>query len=262
MSVESIVKVMNFHSLLRVNKAKQAADNYVEYEKEITNFADIILNNRNLILDKRILKLDEKKKPLNIYIANDLGFCGNFNSAINKEIIKDENADKIIIGKKIMKNRKNIILSMTKEEYIERIKEIEDILFNAIVNSKYGSVNIIYIHYFNISRLELVRRTLLPLDTKKTQNNSYKEDFVVEGDLSNILLNIIVLYLSYEIKIAEENSIASENIMRQRLTKQSLDKIEEINKEKMRIKRKKEKNKTFKRTLENFTNKKLTEIIQ
>lgn len=259
MSIESIVKVMNFHSLLRVNKAKKTAESFVEYEKEITNFADNILNNRNLILDKKMLKLDPKKKPLNIYIANDLGFCGNFNSVVQKRIIKDENADKIIIGKKIMKNRKNILLAMTKEEYKDRTKEIEDILYDSINNLKHGSINIIYNHYYNMSRIELMERTLLPLDAKKLGQNSYKEDFVVEGDLNNILLNIIVLYLSYEIRIAEENSYAAENVMRQMLTKQSLDKIKEIDEENLRLQRKMNKNKAFKRTLENYTNKKLLE---
>lgn len=53
MRIRNVVKVMNFHSLLRVDSARRNAEKYFEYEKEITDFADNILNNRNLILDKR-----------------------------------------------------------------------------------------------------------------------------------------------------------------------------------------------------------------
>ena len=84
MKIKSVVKVMNFHSLLKVDKARRRAEKYFAYEKGLTDFVDNILNNRNLILDKKMLKLDKKQKPLNIYIGNDLGFCGNFNSNVNR----------------------------------------------------------------------------------------------------------------------------------------------------------------------------------
>lgn len=249
---------MNFHSLLRVNNAKKIAERFFEYEKEITNFVDNILNNRNLILDKRVLKTPAKGKELNIYIANDLGFCGNFNSSVHKEMVKDENADKILIGSKIMKKKtNNVLLSMSKEEYKDNIYKIEAILQDAIQKMKYSKINLVYNHYFNISNIELIRKTLLPLDRKSDGIEDYKEDFVVEGEINDILLNIIVLYLSYEIKIAEENSYASENIMRQMITKESLKKIEEIEEENIRVERKIRKAKVFKKTLEIYTNRKV-----
>ena len=72
MRIRNVVKVMNFHSLLRVDSARRNAEKYFEYEKEITDFADNILNNRNLILDKKILKLNKEDKHLNVNILNDL----------------------------------------------------------------------------------------------------------------------------------------------------------------------------------------------
>lgn len=100
MKIKSVVKVMNFHSLLRVDRAKRNAEKYFLYEEKLTDFADDILNNRNLILDKKIIKLSKSKKPLNIYIGNDLGFCGNFNTNVNTMIKEDKNSNKIIIRKK------------------------------------------------------------------------------------------------------------------------------------------------------------------
>lgn len=254
MKVKSVVKVMNFHSLLRVDSSRKKAEKFFEYEKELTDFVDNIVNNKNLILDKKVLKLNPLKKALNIYIANDLGFCGNFNSNVNAELKHNTNCDKIIIGKKIMKNDADVILSITKEDYMDNINVIEEILLDAINNKKYSEINIIYNHYYNISKIELVKKKLLPLEKEilNSKENKYKEDFVIEGNVNDILANIIVLYLSYEIKIATENSYASENIERQMLTKKSLKKIEEIEEEKQQEERKEKKMKNFRKLLDSI----------
>ena len=259
MKIESIVKVMNFHALLRVEAARKQAEKFFEYEKELNNFADIILNNRNLVLDKKTLKLDKKAKPLNIYIANDLGFCGNFNSNVNRVMEKDKESQKIIIGKKILKNDKDVLLAITKEEYSNRTNEIENILYDSIFHNKNSEMNIIYNHYHNISQIELVKKKILPVDNTKKEKTVYKDDFVIEGNINEMLINIIVLYLSYEIKVAQENSYASENVMRQMITKQSIDKLKEIKEEEQQIQRNIYKQKNVKEILESGLVKKMIE---
>lgn len=252
MKIKSVVKVMNFHSLLKVDKARKRAEQYFQYEEELTNFMDNVLNNRNLILDKKILKLDKKQKPLNIYIGNDLGFCGNFNSNVNNEAIKDKDSEKIIIGKKILKGKENVLLSLTKEEYLNNTGKIEDILYNKIVKAKVSEINLIYNHYYNVSKIELVKRKILPLNDKCYTSKEHKEDFAIEGDINDILINMIAMYLSYEIRVATENSYASENVARQMLTKESLRKIDEIEEENIREERKEKNAKGFKKVIENF----------
>ena len=39
-SIKNVVKVMNFHSLLRVDKARKRADKYLTVGKEITKILD------------------------------------------------------------------------------------------------------------------------------------------------------------------------------------------------------------------------------
>ena len=41
MKIESVVKVMNFHALLRVDSSRKKAEKFFEYEKELNDFADI-----------------------------------------------------------------------------------------------------------------------------------------------------------------------------------------------------------------------------
>ena len=37
-----------------------------------------------------MIKMNDKGKDLNIYIANDLGFCGSFNSNIHEVLKQDK----------------------------------------------------------------------------------------------------------------------------------------------------------------------------
>ena len=254
MRIKSVVKVMNFYSLLRVDSSKKKAEKYFGYEQAVRDFIDNILNNKNLILDKKMIKMNEKGRELNIYIANDLGFCGSFNSNINEVLRKDKDNDKIIICKKIIQNKsyENVILSMSKDEYFEGNTKINKIMFDSIKDKKYKSINLIYNHYYNVSRIERVKRQILPLEKTKSKKEEYQDDFAVEGNINSILLNIIALYLGYEIKVAVENSYASENIMRQMITKESLKKIDEIEDEKQREERKERQIKSLKKQLDNI----------
>lgn len=260
MKVKSVVKVMNFYSLLRVDSSKRKAEKYFKYEELVRDFIDNILNNKNLILDKKMIEMNPKGNDLNIYIANDLGFCGSFNSNINEVLRNDFENDKIIIGKKIAKNKQysNVMISLTKEEYFSEINKINKFLLESIKLKRYKSINLIYNHYYNVSRIERIKQQILPLE-KTNKNEKYNEDFAVEGNLNSILINIITLYLSYEIKVAVENSYASENIMRQMVTKESLKKIDEIEEEGKMIARKERNIKNLKKQIDIINNLKLND---
>ena len=58
MSIRNIVKVMNFHALIRVDNAKRKADKYRMMQKQLQQMMASILYNRNLILDKKLLQPD------------------------------------------------------------------------------------------------------------------------------------------------------------------------------------------------------------
>ena len=90
MKEKLIVKVMNFHSLIRVDSAKRQATKYMQMEREVSEIIDMIVNNRNFILDKTMFSVDESKPALNIYFGSDYGFCGSINFAVNKKIAEEK----------------------------------------------------------------------------------------------------------------------------------------------------------------------------
>ena len=54
MNVKAVVKVMNFHALLRVEKSGKQAIMYSTMEDELSAMMQILQSNRNLRLDKHI----------------------------------------------------------------------------------------------------------------------------------------------------------------------------------------------------------------
>ena len=140
-----------------MDKALKKADKYRDVGKEITTILGRIMYNKNLILDKKILTPDPNKPKLNIYIANDYGFCGNFNAEVSRQIRKDKDCYKIIIGKKIVCNDDKVLLRIDKEEFLDRFVEIERCIEAAVDSMNYSQINVFYNHYHSLTSFEFVR---------------------------------------------------------------------------------------------------------
>ena len=253
-SIKNIVKVMNFHSLIRVDKAKQRAGKYFEFEKDITSVLYTIINNRNLKLDKKMILENPKGITINIYLGNDLGFCGSFNSQVYSTVKRDAEAYKIIIGKKLFSaiaNDDKVLFQCEKEEFNTKIDEIEKIIKDYIIKKKVKEINIIYNKYQSVSSIEYTSKKIFPIVEldEEVDDKILKLDFLIETDVDDLLSSLIVLYICYNIKILECNSYAAENVMREKITRESIKKIEEIETEKAIVEKIEEKEKNFKRQI-------------
>lgn len=253
MKVKNIVKVMNMHALIRVEATKKQAEKYLLLENEVNNMIGNIVNNRNFKLDKRLIKLDKNKPALDIFIGSDRGFCGSYNFQINKAISDNKDSEKILIGKKIIREYDNVILKAKKDDFEENLDEIIKVIRKAIRKRKNSEINVVYFRYNKVGDLKLTKKKIFPREETEENTTKYKDDFLFEGNIEEVLLELILLYIKYEIILACNNSKASENILRQESTSDSLKKIEEreeiIKKEERKIKKKKE----FEKVLSNFT---------
>ena len=250
MKIKNVVKVMNFQALLRMDKALKEADKYRDVGKEITDILSRIMYNKNLILDKKILIPDPNKPKLNIYIANDYGFCGNFNSSISRQIKKDIDAYKIIIGKKINYIDDKTILKIAKEDFIKRFLEIERCIDEAITSGNYSEINVYYNHFYSLTSFEFVKIQLFPVEFKGEYYEG--EDFVMETDVSHVLGSLMTFYICYELKMCESISYAAENVLRSQITSSALDKIKEKEEEMKHEEMKLRKEKSVLKSVENF----------
>lgn len=254
MNVKNVVKVMNFHSLLRVDKARRDAEKYFVVEKQLRLMIASITNNRNYVLDKKVLNADNSKPILNIYIGSDLGFCGGYNYNANDAAKKDDNSDKIMIGKKLWKSMSNIKFQINKNDYLIDRSKVTDYIYDSIVKRKYSEINIKYNEYLNASTINWQTKRIYPLnfDDDEFKNLKFTEDFVCESEIDELLVNMISTYVDYEVLITIKNSLASENIMRQNSTTESLKKIDELEEIKSYKVYKEKKAKISQKTIENF----------
>lgn len=252
MKIKAVVKVMNFHSLLHINAARKTAEKYFRLENEINKLIDLIVNNRNFILDKHILKVNPRSPVLNIYIGSDFGFCGSVNSKVNERLLADDRAQKIVIGKKLRFKQCKPVLFMTRDGFEADSTPVEEFLERAIQDLAYSEINIIYNHYYDLSRISMVKKKVFPLSLVQNVDELYTEDFTVEGNVDDLLKSLISSYVTYEVKIAFVYSFASENIARQNATTESLKKIDERIEELALQERKEKKQKSFRKVVESF----------
>lgn len=257
MQIGIIVKVMNFHSLIRVDAARRKADQYILFEKEVFEIMDMMVNNRNFILDKRLWNMDETGPPLNIYFGSDYGFCGSINFQINNALKEDVGGEKVIIGKKIHTDNPGVLLKLEREEFSSRYPEIRRLIENSIIGHRNSEINLIYHHFNNTSSIEMKKKRIFPIDIAGNGRGKYKEDYYVEGDPNKIFLNLITSYINYEVKAASVNCFASENIIRQNSTRESLKRIDELELENRIHERKLRLAKEFSEVIENYIKKKV-----
>lgn len=249
-SLTKVVKVMNFHALLKVDNAKAKADELMNVSTELTKLIQRIIYNKNLVLDKSILKPDPKNPKLSIYIASDLGFCGNFNAVINDQIRKEKDCYKIIIGKQIRYRDDLTILAIEKKDFYEDFNNMEKIISDAILNLTYSEINVYYNHYYNSTTFDFVKAQVFPVEFEGKYYEG--EDFVVETDIHKMISNMLSFYICYELKMYEKNCFAAENIKRSVITKLSLDRLKEVEEKNKAEEVKKRKEKTIIKTVENF----------
>ena len=250
MKIKNVVKVMNFQALLRMDKALKEADKYRDVGKEITDILSRIMYNKNLIIDKKTLEPDKNKPKLNIYIANDYGFCGNFNSSISRQVRKDKESYKIIIGKKINYSDDLVVLKIDKEDFFKRFLEIERIIDDALLKQSVSEINVYYNHFYSLTSFEFVKIQLFPVEFKGEYYEG--EDFVMETDVKEVLGSLMTFYICYELKMCESISYAAENVLRSQITSSALDKIKEKEEEMRHEEMKKRKEKSVLKSVENF----------
>lgn len=250
MRIKNVVKVMNFHSLLRVDASKREAEAYRNVGDEITKIIKNIVYNKNLVLDKKVITPDPKMDRLNIYIANDYGFCGNFNSQVARQIKQDKNDYKIIIGKKIVYHDDKTILKIEKDNFYKEFNKIEKAVNDAIDNGAYSEINLYYNHYNSSTSFEFKKLTLFPVEFDGEYDT--KHDFVIETDITSMLHSLLSFYVLYQLRMCECISRAAENVIRNQITSEALDKIEEIEIDRANMERKMKKDKLVRKTVDNY----------
>ena len=86
------------------------------------------------------------------------------------------------------------------------------------------------------------------------RNGEYdeKNDFVIETDITKMLHSLLSFYILYELRMCECISRAAENTIRNQITREAIDKIEQIEEEQSNELRKEKKSILVNKTVDNY----------
>lgn len=251
MNIKAVVKVMNFHALLRVENSRNQADLYQTMAEELDDMMDIIMNNRNFQLDKRVTLPSPDLPVLRIYIGSDLGFCGSVNSSVSGVLTRDNTSEKIVIGKKLP-HPETVALYMTREQYEKDFETVRAYLAMAVREKRWSAVELVYNHFYNLSDIRQEVKRIYPLPPRESRKDREWDDFITEDDAGDLLEEMLLSCLTYEVRIAAASAYASENTMRQNATTESLKKLDEREAEELRLQRKENTQRSFRKTIDSF----------
>src|SRR5699024_7643091 len=110
---------------------------------------------------------------------------------------EDIHVKKIIIGKKIYTELEDVILFLSKEEFYEDSRALENILYEYVEKNKVKEIYVIYNNYYKVSDIRFEKKKIFPLDLKEDKKSS-NVDFVIETNVKKLLMSILSLYLCYE----------------------------------------------------------------
>ena len=85
-----------------------------------------------------------------------------------------------------------------------------------------------YNHYNSSTSFVFKKLTLFPVEFDGEYDT--KHDFVIETDITSMLHSLLSFYVLYQLRMCECISRAAENVIRNQITSEALDKIEEIEK--------------------------------
>ena len=223
MNQEKVLKVINFHSLLKMNKFKGKINSYQNISNDVFKIIKELYFNKTIYFDRNALIPDSTKPKLNIYIANDSGLCGNYNTEVIDKIKTHPNDYKIIIGRKITYDDEFTLLKLSNRDGEKSIIEIEKIINDGLRGMKYSEINIFYVNYNNYSDYSLKQIELFPI--KYDGKSFIGLEFESKSNVLEVIKGLISYYICYQIYTALDLSRVSENRERKRTTDIALKKV-------------------------------------
>ena len=133
---------------------------------------------------------------------------------------------------------------------MKELKKIEKTIDEAIRNSSYSEINLYYNHYNSSTSFEFKKLNLFPL---KFEGEYYSnKDFVIETDITSMIYSLLTFYIMYQLRMCECISRAAENTIRNQITREAIDKIEQIEEEQSNELRKEKKTILINKTVDNY----------
>ena len=181
---------------------------------------------------RQIAALYREQMPIPI-----VGITGSVGKTSTKEMIASVLAQKYNVHK-------------TQGNFNNELGRIEKTIDESIHNAAYSEINLYYNHYNSSTSFEFKKLNLFPL---KFEGEYYSnKDFVIETDITSMIYSLLTFYIMYQLRMCECISRAAENTIRNQITREAIDKIEQIEEEQSNELRKEKKTILINKTVDNY----------
>ncbi|MCR4611534.1 MAG: ATP synthase F1 subunit gamma [Lachnospiraceae bacterium] len=225
-STQKITKAMKLVSTVKLQKAKQKAENTDPYFNYMYNTVCSMLDRAGAI-EHPYLKAGESKKKAVITISSNKGLAGGYNGNITKLITESDQLDKedvllYTIGKKAhdMLKHKGYDVATQHDEVMEAptfddAMDIGQEVLDAFTNGEVGEIYLAYTHFKNTVVHEPKLLKLLPVEIpeedRKKDDKDDKMIMTFEPNPEEALDMIVPKYINSLIYGALIEAVASEN---------------------------------------------------
>lgn len=223
-STQKITKAMKLVSTVKLQKAKQKAENTTPYFNYMYNTVCSMLAKSGDI-NHPYLKAGESKKKAIITISSNRGLAGGYNSNVSKLItgsdLNPEDVKLYTIGKKahdFLEGRGYEVVAeydevMEAPQYTDAMEVSKNVL-EAFANGEVGEIYLAYTHFKNTVSHEPKLLKLLPVEVPEEDVDGEDNGKMVmnfEPDPEQALDEIIPKYITSLIYGALVEAVASEN---------------------------------------------------
>ena len=228
-STQKITKAMKMVAAAKLKRAQESAEKGRPYSEKMNN---VILNLSNGISDKEnapklLSGTGEDKVHLCVVLTSDRGLCGGFNANIIKKaknyfarLSKDGKELKIItVGskgndqlKRVYGNKiiESISFKNSKNTNYFDAAKVGRIIIEKFEKDEFDVCTIFYNQFKNVITQIPQAQQIIPLETKKKDENELEDSYEFEPDEDEILSNLLPKNISTQIFKAMLENSASE----------------------------------------------------
>jgi F-type H+-transporting ATPase subunit gamma len=252
-NIQQITRAMQLMSVAKMRKARDRATNSRPYARRAREILETVTKTQTI--QHPLLQYQDTERSLAVVIASDKGLCGNFNTAVKRQLntLKTSTPRElsvVAVGEKTAQfsKRNDYEISATFSGFDEKT-EIADIggLFSAVHNlflsASYHRVVVVYTHYESATQhIPLVRQlfpvdaenmgeTLTAEDDKNTTDRSVMRNYIFEPSESAVAGAVLPRFSRARLYQAAMESQASEHSARMLAMKSATENAEEMSEE-------------------------------
>ena len=236
----SITKAMHRIAASKLSNSQAMLEAYNFFKQELDK---VIIDVSQHISDHKFLESKNTPKKLFILITSDRGLAGPYHQQIfnafleHTKDLEKQNIILMVIGKKgyyfAKKNEFNLvnedIISNRDQLSIVAYDDHVDVIEQMFIDSKISDITIVYNHFVNALKQEVVFETLLPLTINEELSEQVNlNDFMYEGKPDRIFEDLIAIYIHSRIYGVMVDAKLSEFAARIVAMKQATDNSNEV----------------------------------